>query len=62
MSEMKENENKKMKCNFKCRTCENYIVETDYCKEKEIEDCSRHVNTDFSVCEDYLIRENLIMF
>ena len=56
------NECKGNMCNFKCRTCENYVYETDYCREKGIEDCSKHVNTDFSVCEDYLIKHELIMF
>lgn len=50
------------KCIFKCKYCNHYVVETDYCKEKRIEDCSKHVNTDFSVCEDYLIKHELIMF
>lgn len=50
------------KCNFKCCTCEHYDKKADFCKEKEIENCSKQVNTDFSQCENYLIREKLVMF
>lgn len=53
---------KKKKCNIKCSTCENYNKETDFCKEKGIEKCSKQVHTDFSQCDSYLIRENLVMF
>lgn len=60
---MSECKNKKNKCkNFKCITCHNYDKEVDYCYQKEIADCSKQVHTDFSTCEDYLIRENLVMF
>jgi hypothetical protein len=52
----------KKKCNFKCSTCQNYNRVSDYCKEKEIKHCSKQVHTDFSTCDSYLIRDNLIMF
>ena len=52
----------KKKCNFKCCTCEHYDKQSDFCKEKEITDCSKQVNTNFSQCEDYLVKENLIYF
>lgn len=55
-------EKKAKKCSLKCKTCEHYSRETDFCKEKEIEGCSKQVQTDFSTCEDYLIREKLVMF
>lgn len=55
-------ESKKKKCNFKCSTCEHYEKSKDFCKEKAIENCSKQVNTDFSQCDSFLIRENLIMF
>ena len=55
-------ENKTKKCNCKCSTCENYDKPTDYCKEKEIENCSKQVNANFSQCESYLVRESLVMF
>ena len=55
-------ENKKKKCNFKCITCEHYSKTKDFCREKEIEECSKKVDTDFSQCELYLVRHNLIMY
>lgn len=59
---MSECKNKKKCKNFKCSTCHNYDKKTDYCSQKEIADCSKQVQTDFSTCEDYLIREDLVMF
>lgn len=56
------NNNKKKNCNFKCSTCENYCKETDFCKEKSVEECSKQIHTDFSTCDSYLIREDLVMF
>lgn len=53
---------KSKKCNLKCCTCEHYDKKTDFCKEKEIENCSKQINTDFSQCEDYLVSEKLVMF
>ena len=53
---------KEKKCNIKCNTCEYYEKETDFCKEKELENVSKQVNTDFSQCEDYLVSEKLVMF
>ena len=55
-------EKKAKKCNLKCKTCEHYDRTVDFCKEKEIEDCSKQVNTDFSQCNDYIISEKLVMF
>ena len=49
-------------CNFKCATCEHYDKPTDFCKEKELEQCSKQVHTDFSQCDSYLISEKLVMF
>ena len=54
--------NKEKKCNLKCNTCEYYNKSKDFCKEKEIENCSKNANIDFSQCDSYLVRENLIMF
>lgn len=59
---MSDKEKKKKTCNLKCSTCENYCKETDFCKEKEIEEISKQVHTDFSTCDSYLIREDLVMF
>lgn len=50
------------KCNLKCRTCHYYDKKSDFCNEKEIENCSKQVNTDFSQCESYLIDEKIVMF
>ena len=55
-------EKKAKKCSLKCKTCEHYSRETDFCKEKEIEGCSKQVNTDFSQCGDYLVDSKLVMF
>ena len=55
-------DNKTKKCNFKCNTREHYDNFADYCREKKIKDCSKQVHTDFSQCEDFLIREKLVMF
>lgn len=60
MNECKEN--KKKKCAFKCSTCHNYDRNLDFCLEKNIEECSKQSHINFSSCEDYLIRENLVMF
>ena len=57
MSECKEK-----KCKLKCKTCEHYSRETDFCEEKGIENCSKQVHTDFSTCDEFLIKEKLIMF
>lgn len=63
MSESKPKKPKKSKKNkIKCKTCEFYDAPLDYCSQKDIEECSKQVNTDFSTCRDYLVRENLIMF
>ena len=56
------NKCKEKKFNIKCNTCEYYEKETDFCKEKEIENVGKQVNTDFSKCDSFLVRENLVMF
>lgn len=53
---------KEKKCNFKCRTCENYCKEVDFCKVKGIENCSKQMQTDFAQCDSYLIAEKYVMF
>ena len=53
---------KKQKNNLKCVTCEHYDKAADYCKEKCLEYCSKQVNTNFSQCEDYIIKGKLVMF
>lgn len=64
---MSENKSKKKskkvkKCKIKCNTCEFYDVPLDYCSQKEIEECSKQAHINFSSCEDYLVREDLVMF
>lgn len=55
-------ESKTKKCNLKCITCEHYSKETDFCKEKCIENCKKQTNTDFSKCDSYLVNEKLVLF
>lgn len=64
MSENKSNKHKGKvkKCKIKCRTCEFYDAPFDYCTKKEIEDCSSQTNINFSSCEEYLVKEELVMF
>ena len=47
---------------IKCEFCEYYNKQTDFCKEKEIENVSKQVNTNFSQCDDYLVNSKLVMF
>ena len=58
----KKNTNVPKKCNAKCVTCQFYNKSTDFCAEREIENCTKQPNTDFSKCDDYLVKESLIMF
>lgn len=54
----KKNNNRKIKCS----TCQYYDSEYDYCTERDIDNCTRQTNVNFSKCNDFLIRENLVMF
>lgn len=58
----KKKAKKPKKCAIKCETCQFYDKLLDFCVEKEIEDCSKQVNTDFSQCGDYLVSDKLVMF
>ena len=58
----KKKTKKSKRCDIKCATCEYYSKDTDFCTEKEIENCSKQVNTDFSQCSDYLVDSKLVMF
>lgn len=63
MSENKEKKkSKKAKKHIKCMRCEFYDAPIDYCSEKDIEDCSKQSHINFSSCEEFLIREDLVMF
>lgn len=59
---MKNNKTEKNKCDYKCSMCKNYMKEHDFCTVKEIENCSKVAPTEFTICCDYLIRDDLIMF
>lgn len=59
----KNNSKKKpKKRNIKCNTCEFYDTPLDYCSQREIEECSLQSHINFSSCDDYLVREDLVMF
>lgn len=64
MSENKEKKKfkKAKKCKIKCAQCEFYDAPFDYCSQREIENCTMQAHINFSSCEDFLIREDLIMF
>lgn len=63
MSENNAKKKKKSKkCKIKCLTCEYYDAPFDYCSEKDIENCSEQSRSNFSSCEDYLVKESLVMF
>lgn len=62
MSEKKTQKKKSNKCKIQCCTCQFYIPEDDYCTEKDIEYCTKQTNVDFSKCDNYLIKESLIMY
>ena len=63
MSEKQKKSNKKNdKRKIKCRQCEFYSYEDDYCMERDIENCSRQNNVNFSKCSDYLVKDKLVMF
>ena len=67
MSVLGENNSKKKfkkakKCNLRCATCEFYDAPLDYCSQKDIEQCTVQSHINFSSCDEYLIREDLVMF
>lgn len=66
MSEKKSSQKKSGKKNdkrkIKCRNCQFYDYEMDYCTERDIDNCSRQTNVNFSKCEDFLIQDRLVMF
>ena len=58
MSDKKHKKAKKIKCS----KCEFYDVPLDYCSEKDIEECTKQTSINFSQCDSFLIREDLVMF
>ena len=53
---------KKKKNKIKCNTCEFYDAPLDYCSQKEIENCTMQAHINFSSCDNFLIREDLMFF
>lgn len=63
MSDKQKWSNKKNdKRKLKCSQCEFYNCDDDYCMERDIENCSRQTNINFSKCNSFLVKEKLIMF
>ena len=64
MSDKKSTQKKsnKKQCKIKCRNCQFYDREDDYCMERDIESCTKQTNVNFSKCENFLNRESLVMF
>ena len=58
----KKSNKKGSKCGIRCETCEFYDKPTDFCEARMIKKCSKQKNTNFSTCEDYLAREELVYF
>ena len=58
----KKKSKKNKKCKIKCQRCEFYDSLIDYCSEKDIKDCSKQTHTNFSSCDSFLIKEDLVMF
>lgn len=58
----KKKHKKNKKSRIKCNQCEFYDALLDYCSEKDIKECSRQSHINFSACNDFLIREDLVMF
>ena len=62
MSDKKNQKKPNKKSGLKCKSCEFYDRDTDFCTERSIKKCSKQANVNFSKCEDYLVRENLVMY
>lgn len=64
MSDNKEKKKSKKnkKCKIKCSQCEFYDKRFDYCSQREIENCTMQTHINFSSCESFLIKEDLVMF
>lgn len=62
MSDKKRSNKKNDKRKIKCRQCQFYDYEMDYCTEKDIENCSRQTNVNFTKCDSFLIKDKLLYF
>ena len=58
----KKKPKKNKKCKIKCVQCEFYDKPLDYCSQREIENCTMQTHINFSSCDSYLVREDLVMF
>lgn len=58
----KKKSKKNKKCKIKCKTCEFYDEQFDYCSQREIENCTMQTHINFSSCDSFLIREDLAYF
>lgn len=58
----KKKSKKNKKCKIRCKSCEFFDPQLDYCNEKDIENCSEQTHINFSSCDSYLVREDLVMF
>lgn len=58
----KKKTSKSKKCTIKCETCQFYDKLLDFCVEKQIENCTKQVGTDFAQCSDFLVSDRLVMF
>ena len=62
MSEKQKKSNRNDKRKIKCQQCQYYSYDDDYCTERDIENCSRQNNINFSKCNSFLIKDKLVMF
>lgn len=63
MSDKQKRSNRRNgKRKIKCYQCEFYDYDLDCCIERDIENCSRQTNINFSKCDDFLIKDKLIYF
>lgn len=56
------NKNQEKQCNLKCDLCNFYSRKQDFCEAKNLENCSKTMKTEFAQCDDFLVREDLVMF
>ena len=49
-------------CKITCKNCQFYDRKNDYCAERDIENCTKQINVNFSQCDSYLTRDSLIYF
>lgn len=58
----KSNRNQEKQCGSKCDICEYYNRKSDFCKTKELENCSKAMKTEFAQCDEFLVDKKLVMF